>query len=138
MKILKWKYTLKTMSSKIFMKKNILIIDDDDDLRSMLEEQLSFVPGIHIFEAKNGISGMDILSQSKVDLLMTDLLMPHQDGIDTILEVKKMYPRMKIIAISGSQDGLNKAKVFGADKVFSKPFDVEEIELVVKKMLDLK
>ena len=74
------------------------------------------------------------------DLVITDLIMPEQEGLETITSLKKEYPGIKIIAISGGgrigpEAYLPAAQELGADRVFSKPFDVRELAETVKELL---
>ena len=119
-------------------RKKILLLDDDEEIRQMLNDGLSFLPRIEILEAGSGATGAALVIQEQIDLLITDLFMPDQDGIDTILEVKKTRPRIKIIAISGLQTKLYQAKVFGVDSTFTKPFDVMMVEEEVKRLLEIE
>ena len=119
------------------MKFNVLVADDESLIREMLTDELTDHPDIEVFEADGGLSAMKKLKENKIDLMITDLIMPNQSGIETILEVKKLYPRIKIFAISGSEENLRKAKTFGADQVFEKPFNAIYIAEQVKKILDV-
>jgi len=83
----------------------ILIIDDESQIRSMLRLMLERA-GYEVVEASDGIDGIRIYRQNPTDLIITDLIMPNKDGIGMIIDLKKEFPEVKIIAMSGG--GLNK------------------------------
>ena len=78
----------------------ILIVDDDIMFLSLLRDLLA-PEGHDILEATNGIEALDIFREASVDLVVTDIVMPEKEGLQTILELKKESPTSKIIAISG-------------------------------------
>ena len=83
----------------------ILIIDDEPQIRSMLTLMLER-EGYEIVEAADGVAGIKIYRQNPADLIITDLIMPNKDGIGMIIDLRKEFPDVKIIAMSGG--GLNK------------------------------
>ncbi len=104
----------------------ILIIDDEElarfTVRDILEGQEHEVE-----EAANGQEGVDLHASKPFDLVITDIIMPEKEGVETIIELRKDNPDLKIIAISGggrtrNMDFLQLAKKYGADKVLAKPF----------------
>jgi len=109
----------------------ILIIDDDNQFREMLHEMVER-EGYIVFSALDGAEGLKSYHKEKPDLVITDIIMPEKEGLETILELKKDNKNLKIIAISGggrSQPGdyLRTASHFGADKTLAKPFSKDEI-----------
>ena len=117
----------------------ILIIDDEPQIRSMLTLMLER-DGYEVVEAPDGVEGIKIYRQNPVDLIITDLIMPNKDGIGMIIDLKKEFPDVKIIAMSGG--GLNKpegylkgAKKLGAACTLTKPIDREEMLRAVKNTL---
>jgi YesN/AraC family two-component response regulator len=117
----------------------ILIIDDEPQIRSMLTLMLER-EGYEIVEAPDGVAGIKIYRQSPADLIITDLIMPNKDGIGMIIDLKKEFPDVKIIAMSGG--GLNKpdgylkgAKKLGAACTLTKPIDREEMLKAVREIL---
>src|SRR5687768_3683959 len=97
--------------------KTILIIEDDDQLRRMLVATLT-KEGYEVRAAQNGVDGMARFNESKPDLVITDLIMPQKEGLETIQEMKLQDPKIKILAISGGSpkaemDFLPLAKRFG-------------------------
>jgi CheY-like chemotaxis protein len=118
----------------------ILIIEDDTDLRRMLVKLLER-DNYKVLEAGTGLEALQILDYYIPDMVITDIIMPDQDGIGTINELKKRFPEIKIIAISGggrmlSKDYLGIAKILGADYTFSKPFDTNLFLQKVKELIN--
>ena len=118
----------------------ILIIEDDTDLRKMLAKLLER-ENYRVLEAGTGLEAIQIIDYYIPQLVITDIIMPDQDGIGTINLLKKNHPGIKIIAISGggrmlSEDYPKIAKMLGADHTFKKPFDNKEFVLKVKELLN--
>ena len=117
----------------------ILIIDDEPQIRSMLTLMLER-EGYEVVEAPDGVDGIKIYRQNPADLIITDLIMPNKDGIGMIIDLKKEFPNVKIIAMSGG--GLNKpdgylkgAKKLGAACTLTKPIDREKMLEAVREIL---
>lgn len=122
------------------MKNRILVIDDDWQMREMMRQALERA-GYSVADAQNGKVGMELQRKAPADLVITDLIMPEKEGIETIRELRRDFPDLKIIAISGggraSADGyLSVAKTIGANKTLSKPFDLKKILDTVKELLE--
>jgi CheY-like chemotaxis protein len=105
----------------------ILLVDDDDDFRSMLRDLLTR-SGYTVVEAQDGKDGLRKCTEHSPDLVITDIIMPEQDGTGLILELKNLQTAPPIIAISGGgknkgSDYLQIAKMFGARQVFEKPIN---------------
>lgn len=106
---------------------SILIIDDDAEIRQLLQQMLQ-AEGYETLGAENGKVGLNIYRRNRPDLIITDLIMPEKEGIETIIELKKEYPDAKIIAISGGgrltpENYLPIAKRLGAAYTFIKPLE---------------
>jgi len=114
----------------------ILIADDNDEIRALLRS-LFEIEGYRVFTAANGREAMELLKASPIHLLMTDLAMPEQEGIETIIEVRKDYPNLPIVAISGVFSGpvLAGANRLGADAILEKPLRIDQVLEVVHKLL---
>jgi YesN/AraC family two-component response regulator len=117
----------------------VLIIDDEAPIRSMLKLMLER-DGYEVAEAPDGMEAIRIYRQNPADLIITDLIMPNQDGIGMIIALKKEFPDVKIIAMSGG--GLNKpegylkgAKKLGAACTLTKPIDRDEMLRAIKDVL---
>jgi YesN/AraC family two-component response regulator len=91
-------------------------------------------------EASNGNEALNKINSVLPDLVITDIIMPEQDGIGTINQLKKISKDIKIIAISGggrmlSEDYLNIARMLGACYTFNKPFDNSELLAKVSELI---
>ena len=120
----------------------VLVIDDEPQIRSMLRMMLERA-GHEVEEAPDGIEGIRIYRNNPADLIISDLIMPNKDGIGMIIELKKEFPDVKIIAMSGG--GLNKpegylegAKKLGAQQTLTKPIDRDELLRTVSDTLKEK
>ena len=115
----------------------ILVIDDNDLLRESVRETLEQA-GHSVIEAENGATGFALAKQNAVDLILTDMLMPESDGVETILQIRKTYPQMKIVAMSGSREHelyLSVASRLGADAVLDKPFRAAQLRETIARLL---
>lgn len=117
----------------------ILIIEDEVQVRKLTRQMLE-MEGLEVIEAGDGDSGLKLFTENEIDLVITDIIMPGKEGIETILELRRKDPAVKIIAMSGGgrmgPDGyLDLAKKFGASQAFSKPFDRLELVQAVKDLL---
>ncbi len=79
---------------------NILVIEDDEQVSVVIKKMIER-EGHNVLEAADGVEGLRIFRENRIDLTVTDILMPEKDGILTILELKKLSSSVKIIAISG-------------------------------------
>ncbi len=118
---------------------DILVIDDDDGFRYMLSKLLTRA-GYSVLDCQDGKKGIALLRQNIVPLVITDLIMPDQEGIETIILLRKEFPGVKIIAMSGGGRGssdvyLDSAKRLGASQCFAKPFDADVFLEAVKALL---
>ena len=117
----------------------ILLVDDDEQFRNMLSETLKGA-GYQVLEARDGAEGLKFYREHGTDLIITDLIMPEKEGLETIQELRRANPEVKIIAMSGGgrsgpTDYLKIAKTFGARQVLAKPFSREEILTAVEDVL---
>jgi len=117
----------------------ILVIEDDDHVRGMLRQMLRG-EGYEVMEAAEGGAGLKLYREKPADLVITDIVMPGKEGLETIMELRRSYPRVKIIAISGGgrlgpRDYLQTAKLLGAHRIFFKPFEMKELLQAVQELL---
>ncbi len=117
----------------------ILVIDDDVIVRETIVQILED-GGYQVLSAEDGKRGMAAFRSERPDLVITDIVMPEQEGIQTITEMLKSKPGTKIIAISGAgrignTDFLKIAQALGAMDAIPKPFDPDELLTVVKNCL---
>ena len=97
--------------------------------------------GYEVIEASDGKEGMSLYRKNPTDLIITDLIMPGKDGIEIIQELKKDFPDIKIIAISGGgrigpQDYLHLAKMLGAQQTLTKPLELPELLKTIKELME--
>jgi DNA-binding response OmpR family regulator len=117
----------------------ILVVEDDAPFREMLRKVLERA-GHEVEEAKNGSVALERYRQQTSDLIITDLVMPDKEGIETIIDFRRLNPGVKIIAISGG--GQVKPKVtlamalrLGASRALAKPFTPQELLAAVDEVL---
>ena len=121
----------------------ILIIDDNQQIQLMLKETLED-EGYEVRVTSNGKEGMHCWHKEPFDLVITDLLMPEKEGLETIMELRRESPTTKIIAISGGLrtngidvlDQLGLAKRLGANRIFRKPVSLPDFLKAVEELLE--
>jgi YesN/AraC family two-component response regulator len=115
--------------------KKILIIDDNVMVRKLIRN-IFRNEGYDIEEAENGIEGLEMVKQEPFHLIITDILMPKMEGLELIIHLKRDFPKIKIIAISGGKPYyLYMAKKLGIEGVFTKPVDPNELLKAVKRII---
>ena len=112
-------------------KKIILVIDDDELIRATLSRLLQ-KRNWTVYEAKNGVEGIAMYKTHKPDVILTDILMPDKEGLETISEIRHADPHTKIIAISSGGQSQNLsflqlAKKIGASCTINKPVKPDEL-----------
>ena len=122
------------------MEKKILVIDDDIQFRTMVVEMLERKE-YSVYMAEDGEEGLRIWKEVKPDLVITDIIMPNKEGIETILELKRENKDVKIIAISGggrtsAEDNLRSAKLLGASLTLAKPFENKDLISAVQQLIN--
>jgi len=118
---------------------NILIVDDEELARFTLRDILESA-GHSVTEACNGNEAIEQQRRGDFDLVITDVVMPEKEGVETIIELKRDYPELKIIAISGggrtkNLDFLKLAEDLGADDAIAKPFTEDALMACVDECL---
>ncbi len=117
----------------------ILVIDDDLQVRAFLREALRQA-GYEVLDACNGSEGLRLHDQRPVDLVITDILMPEQEGLETIRHLRRHDSPPPIIAISGGMkkagiDVLEMASRLGANKVLEKPIELSTLLQTVEELI---
>ncbi len=117
----------------------ILLIDDDATVRYALKQVLERA-GHQVDEASDGQIGIEMYSANRPDVVVTDIIMPNQEGIETIIKLKRMAPGIAIIAMSGggrtgNRDFLEMAEKLGAARIMPKPFRPRELVEAVQELL---
>ena len=119
---------------------NILVVDDDAPLVKAQSEFLRRA-GHTASTAANGKEAMALVAHNDFDLVITDLIMPEKEGLETIAELRRIAPKIKIIAMSGgtswmdSKDNLNIARMFGASVTLAKPFSGQALIDAITQVL---
>jgi DNA-binding response OmpR family regulator len=117
----------------------ILVIDDDVMVRNTISKVLRH-SGFEVIVAEDGVRGLASFRRERPDLVITDIIMPEKEGIETIIEMRREHPDTKIIAVSGggrigNADFLGMATSLGAAAVIAKPFLPEDLISQVKSCL---
>ena len=118
--------------------RTILVIDDEENIRELVRAVLENA-GYRVLDAIDGDSGLEMFRANHVDLIITDLIMPGKEGIETITELRREQSDQKIIAMSGAVDSstyLHLAGSLGADETLAKPFKVSELVEAVERLLN--
>jgi DNA-binding response OmpR family regulator len=120
----------------------VLIVEDDKELREMLKTSL-IRQNITVLEAVNGKDAIIHFKPAITDLVVTDLIMPEEDGLKVIMKLRELKPSIKIIAISGGGKAgpgsyLNLAKALGADAIYSKPFSINDLIAKIEELLKIE
>lgn len=117
----------------------ILVIDDEQPIRDMLKKVLE-TAGHDVEVAQNGKVGVELQQKQPAELVITDLFMPEKEGLETIMELQRDFPGVKIIAISGGDrkgtlDFLPMSKKLGAQIALKKPFSMSEVLEAVDSLI---
>ena len=118
------------------------MIDDDDPLREFVTEALRR-ERYNVLSASTADGALRLLEQNQVNVVITDLIMPEKEGLETIVELRRRYPKIKIIAMSGGGLGapwtnLKSAQRLGASGILAKPFSRQELLSEVARLLGTK
>ena len=119
----------------------IIVIDDNDPARGTMRRVLEKA-GHQVLEANDGEAGLKLLAETGVTLVITDIFMPGQDGIVTLRRIKKEFPGVRVIAVSGGDatgriDLRRDAELLGAARTLRKPFAPAELRRAVEETLAL-
>lgn len=118
----------------------ILVIDDDPQHRTMLQQLLG-LDRHQVFTLDNGQHAVATCHQQQPDLVVLDVLMPVKDGIDTAIELRREFPALKILAVSGGRRtltpsfNLESVALVGADSTLAKPFTRAELQFALNWLL---
>ncbi|GMV51158.1 response regulator [Nitrospirales bacterium NOB] len=111
---------------------SVLIVDDEEAIRRLMRDALEQA-GYQVQEAADGKQGLACYRQSPADLVIMDILMPDQDGLESILTLRREFPNARIMAITGGSDMigilnfLDVARMLGARRTLQKPFDMKQL-----------
>jgi CheY-like chemotaxis protein len=117
----------------------VLLVDDDDSFRNAMIRILRGA-GHSVRDLASGQEVSRVLAEAKVDVLVTDLIMPDVEGLETIRNVRRNHPALPIIAISGGgrlnpESYLTMAKGVGADRVLAKPFEPAALVAMIETLV---
>jgi DNA-binding response OmpR family regulator len=114
-----------------------VVADDEPGVRALITRVLTRA-NFQVFAASGGREAVALLATHPTDLLVTDLAMPGGEGIETIRAVRKQYPALKILAISGAfgEDMLRTAELLGADASLAKPFTADLLLAAVRALVE--
>ena len=119
--------------------KTILLVEDEQLLREGVQEVLE-LHGYLVIGAANGIEALTWLSETHVDLIITDIVMPEMDGVDFVAKLREINANVPVIVASGSCEsviaryGLNSIHIPGSNAIISKPFKSKEL---IKKIEEI-
>ena len=116
-------------------KTRILIVDDESDLRNLLNHILTQA-GYEVMEAPDGEAALNILRKEKFDIAFLDIQMPNVNGIQVLKHLQKNSPSTKAIMLTGYANLKNamEAKEFGASDFIGKPYKIEDILSTVQRL----
>jgi excisionase family DNA binding protein len=123
-------------SKSISSKANILVIDDEEAIRSLFKEMLGQL-GYKIASAANGLEGLQLIEQNDFDLVFLDLKMPEMDGAELYGRVKTIKPELPVIIITGYPESelMTRALTYGPFGIMHKPFSQSDIVTAVNNFL---
>ena len=121
---------------------SVLVVDDQDQVRQLIRETLEQA-GYEVEEARDGKEGLERYRMKAVDLVIMDILMPDQDGLEGIMVLRREFPDSRVIAMTGGSEVvgfgnvLDIAKMLGARRTLQKPFDLKVLlDMVASEMID--
>jgi CheY-like chemotaxis protein len=117
----------------------ILVVDDEADSRRMLAVLMAR-EGHTVIEAADGVEASRLYRAYRPDVVLLDLFMPNQDGFQTIRELRRDFPKSRIVVVSagwsvGKEDAMRRARLLGADLTIRKPIDLDVMRHAVAEIL---
>ncbi|HSB46073.1 MAG TPA: response regulator [Nitrospira sp.] len=119
---------------------SVLVVDDEDQVRQLIRTTFE-ESGYQVLEASSGTAALEQYRLTPTDLVVIDIIMPDQDGLESISTIRHESPKVKIIAMTGSNDMigilgiLDVAKMLGAHRVLHKPFEMKDLLEAAKSIL---
>lgn len=117
-------------------KSRILVVDDEEALRTVLSSEL-ISAGYEVSTASDGDDAISIIQNKKFDLVLLDIKMPKVDGFEVLKFIKKGFPAIKVIMLTGFADLKNaiESKKHGAEDFVSKPYDLVDLLTTIERVL---
>jgi len=114
----------------------ILVIDDDQDYRNILRDFIEH-RGHTVLEAESAAVGTDIFLREKIDLVVSDFMMPEKSGMELLSELKTIYPKVLFIMVTGfaTMETAKEAIRLGAYDILSKPVEMDQLSAVMQRAL---
>ena len=117
----------------------VLLLEDNEPYRTLITEVLTLA-GFEVCAAPDGRRVPEILRERRIDLVITDLVMPERDGIETMTELHYSHPKLPVIAISGDVPMnrdlyLTIAQKLGASRVIAKPFKMDQLVAAAREAI---
>lgn len=118
--------------------KTVLVVDDDPTIRSICRQMLENAD-FAVAEATNGQEAIEQYRAAKADVILMDIIMPEKDGIDAILELRSLFPHVKIVAMSGggavpAGKYLSITQSLGVHGMLKKPFHAEDLVKAIRSI----
>lgn len=112
--------------------KTVLVIDDEPGYRALLSSDL-VKAGYEVLTASSGPDALKLLNVKKVDIIITDMKMSPMDGLDTIMAVKKLFPQLPFVIMTGYalEERVGQAMSYKPSSCLRKPFEIQEMRLTV-------
>lgn len=121
---------------------SVLVVDDQDQVRQLIRETLEQA-GYTVEEARDGNEGLEHYRRKTADLVIMDILMPDQNGLEGIMVLRREFPDSRVIAMTGGSEAiglgtvLDIAKMLGVRRTLQKPFDLKVLlDMVASEMID--
>ena len=113
---------------------HLLVIDDEASIRRLIEKELASGRRI-VRSAETIAAGLSLFRQEQFDVVVLDMRLPDGNGMDVLVQLQEMAPEVQVIIVTGHGDVDNavQAMKLGAYDYFTKPFDLDRLELVVEK-----
>jgi two-component system, chemotaxis family, chemotaxis protein CheY len=131
--------SLSSTSNSPIARSTILIVEDEAPLRELLQGALTEA-GFTVRTAEHGGAALDAVAQEKPDLVVTDLCMPNVDGMELVMQLRRIAASMPVIVISGGMVGnttdmLRAARLLGARRTLEKPFALQDLVRAVREVI---
>lgn len=131
-------FQLRIHAERDDMNINLMIVDDEQEIVEMLSRHFRFL-GYHVYTANDGIEALEKMAITKTDIVISDIMMPRMDGVELCAAIRKDYPMIRVIMITGYVTLANALACCrrGAETCIFKPLeDLSEVELAVSQAVE--